>query len=140
MKKTLIACIIAVLLLSALTACGRTEMAITENTGKRITLEAGRASKDTCLVTGSLEVEEGEQVTVVSGLKKGEIRIEILAPAGMDDSNTIPDVNGADVIMNVLIGPGNSASGTMAAGTYLLRATCTEKATGTITVEVNAAD
>ena len=138
MKRMLAILVITAILMSAVsfTGCGRMEMAVTENSEKRITVEAKGASRDAFLVTGSLEVEENEKIVISSGLKKGEIKIEVFTLEGMDDINSVPDIGEATVIMTLKIGPGNKASGTVEPGDYMLRATCTETATGTVTAEV----
>ena len=142
MKKITAVLLIAVLLLSSLSfsGCGKKEPVVTENTGKLIVIEAKRASEGNFLVTGTLEVADGEKIAITSRLKKGEIKIEILSLDGLDDSSTVPDLNGAGVIMIGNMVPGNAMSGTMEPGDYMLRATVTEKATGTINIEVLPAD
>ena len=101
MKKITAVLLIAVLLLSSLSfsGCGKKELVVTENTGKLIVIEAKRASEGNFFVTGTLEVADGEKIAITSGLKKGEIKIEILSLDGLDDSSTVPDLNGAGVIM-----------------------------------------
>ena len=129
----LLAFLLAVLVL---TGCGRVEMAVTENTGKLIRIEAKGAGRDAFLITGSLQVEENEKIVITSGLKKGGIKVEIFTLEGADDINSVPDIGGADVIITANLGTGDSLSGTVAPGDYMLRATCTETATGTVTAEV----
>ncbi len=129
----LLAFLLAVLVL---TGCGRVEMAVTENTGKLIRIEAKGAGRDAFLITGSLQVEENEKIVITSGLKKGGIKVEIFTFEGVDDINSVPDIGEADVIITANLGTGDSLSGTVAPGDYMLRATCTETATGTVTAEV----
>ena len=137
MKKAVVLSVLLLLTLM-LTACGRSEFGLTENTGKRMTLTAENAEKDAFFLTGSLEVGEGESIVITSDLSKGSIRVEILAAPESQSIDQLPETDGPAVITANLVRT-DGASGTVAAGTYLLRATCLEKATGTVTVEVKPA-
>ena len=142
MKKITAVILIAVLLLGTLSlaGCGRKELTVTVNDGRLMILEANRAAKGDFLMTGTLEVAEGEKIVITSGLEKGEIKIEIVTLGGMDDINTVPDPDNAEVILSGNMAPGKSVSATMSAGDYMMRATVTVKATGTVTIEVMPAD
>ena len=137
MKKAVVLSVLLLLTLM-LTACGRSEFGLTENTGKRMTLTAENAEKDAFFLTGSLEVGEGESIVITSDLSKGSIRVEILAAPESQSIDQLPETDGPAVITANLVRT-DGASGTVTAGTYLLRATCLEKATGTVTVEVKPA-
>jgi len=120
-----------------LTACGKSEFAVTENSEKLMLITAKNADKDDFFAAGTLEVEEGEQVRITSDLKKGSIRVEVYGP----DERTIeesPDLDGEVALTADLASKdgGKEASSTMPAGSYMMRATCLEKATGTIKVIV----
>ena len=131
--------IIAVLILMlTLTACGKSEFGVTENTGKRMTISAANAAKDAFFMVGSLEVEEGEQIAINADLAKGTIMVEIVKSAAEQSIDELPDLNAEAVIMATLKAT-DSTAGTAAAGSYMVRATCLEKATGTIEIDVNPA-
>ncbi len=137
MKKARV--ITAILLLALmLTACGKSAFGMTENTEKKMTLTAENAEKGAFFLTGSLEVGEGERIVITSDLSKGSIRVEILASPESQSIDQLPETDGEAVITANLVRT-DSASGSVAAGTYLLKATCLEKATGTVTVEVKPA-
>ncbi len=55
---------ILTLLMLLLTACGKPEFGVTENTEKQMTVTARNAGKDGIVMVGSLEAEEGEQIAV----------------------------------------------------------------------------
>ena len=129
---TIIAILILVL---TLTACGKSEFGVTENTGKKMTVTAQNADKDAFFMVGSLDVADGEQIVITSALTKGSARVEIVAAAEEQSDGKLPDLNG-EAILTADLENGDSVSGTAAAGSYLLRAICLEKATGTIQVEV----
>ena len=140
MKRRRTFTVIAVLVLFALTltACGKSVFGMTENTGKQMTISAEKADKDAFFVTGSLEVADGEQIVVTSNLTKGAIRVEIVAVPEEQSIDTFPDFDGEAIITANVSGT-DSTTGTVPAGDYLLRATCLEKATGTVKIEVTPA-
>ena len=132
--------IIAVLILVlTLTACGKSEFSVSENTGKQMTVTAQNADKDAFFMVGSLDVADGEQIVITSNLTKGSVRVDIVAASEEQSIDKLPDMNG-DAIITAELESGESVSGTVAAGSYLLRATCLKKATGTIQIEVKPAD
>ena len=132
--------IIAILILMlTLTACGKSEFGVTENTGKQITVTAQNADKGASFMVGSLDVAEGEQIVITSKLTKGSVRVEIVASSEEQSIDKLPDMNG-EAIITADLESGDSVSGTAATGSYYLRAACLEKATGTILIEVKPAD
>lgn len=132
--------IIAILMLVlTLTACGKSEFGVIENTGKQMTVMAQNADKDAFFMVGSLDVADGEQIVITSNLTKGSVRVEIVATSEEQSIDKLPDMNG-EAIITADLEKQDGASGTVAAGSYLLRATCLEKATGTIQIEVKPAD
>ncbi len=132
-------CMFAVLLLMlTLTACGKSEFGVTENTGKLITVTAQNADRDAFFIAGSLEVAGGEQIVITSNLTKGSVRVEIAAASEDQSIDKLPDMIG-EAIISADLESGDSVSETVAAGSYLLRAACLEKATGTVQVEVKPA-
>jgi len=116
----------------------KSEFTMTENTEKRMTISAQNADKKDFFMVGSLEVEEGEQIVITSDLSKGSVRVEILGNPDSGDVNEVPELNG-EAIMTADLKVGESVSGTVPAGSYMMKATCLEKATGTVTIEVKPA-
>ena len=129
---------VLVFLMLMLAACGKSEFGVTENTGKKITITAQNAVKDAFFMVGSLDVADMEQIVITSGLTKGSVRVEIVE-APDDQSIDVFPVTDGEAIITANLQNGESASGTVAAGRYLLRATCLERATGTILIEVKPA-
>ena len=124
-----------VVLTMVLTACGKSEFGLTENTEKKMTITAERADKDAFFMVGSLEVSDGEQIVITSNLEKGSIRVEIVGVAEEQNIDQLPEMDG-EVIMTANLHSTDGSSGTVPAGSYMLRATCLEKATGTVQIEV----
>ena len=119
-------------------SCG-TEFGLTENTGKAMTVNAKRAAKDSMFVVGVLDVEEGEAISVTSDLEKGEVNLDFLLSENGEYIDEIPDYDGEPVFV-VKAAPEVSSSASLEKGEYYLRATVTEKATGTIKIEVVPAE
>jgi len=84
---------------------------------------------------GSLEVDEGEQIVITSELTKGSIRVEIIGTPAEQSIDEVPDMNGEPIITADLKNTDGTSS-TVPAGSYMLKATCLEKATGTVLIEV----
>ena len=125
-----------VLSMLVLTACGKSEFGLSENTEKKMTITAENADKDALFMVGSLEVADGEQIAITSNLTKGSVRVEIIGTPEEQSIDQIPDMN-AEVTLTADLKSTDSVSGTVEAGTYMLKATCLEKATGTVLVEVS---
>ena len=124
-----------VLSMLVLTACGKSEFGVSENTEKKMTITAENADKDAFFMVGSLEVADGEQIAITSSLTKGSVRVEIVGTSEEQSIDQIPDMN-AEATLTADLKSTDSVSGTVEAGTYMLKATCLEKATGTVLVEV----
>ena len=125
-----------VLSMLVLTACGKSEFGLSENTEKKMTITAENSDKDAFFMIGSLEVADGEQIAITSNLTKGSVRVEIVGTPEEQSIDQIPDMNAEATLAADLKGT-DSVSGTVEAGTYMLKATCLEKATGTVLVEVS---
>ena len=129
----------AVLMLLMLTACGRFEFGPSENTGKQMTITAKRAARDAFFVSGSLEVAEGEQIVITADLAKGSIRVELIAVPGEQSIDKLPELDG-EAILTADLDRTGGASGSVPAGWYMVKATCLERATGTVRIEVKPTD
>ena len=138
MRKTVKSVCLAVmmtLLALTLAACGKSEFGLTENTEKKMTITAENADPGDFFMTGALQEDEGEEIAVTANLSKGEVKVEIVRAS---DSEELPSLDG-DAILTAVLSSVDSTSGTVPAGPYMLKATCTERATGTVVVEVRPA-
>ena len=131
--------IIIFVLALTLTACGKSEFGVTENTWKHMTITAQNADKDAFFMVGSLDVADGEQIEITASLTKGSVKVEIVRSPDSQGISEVPEMDGAAIISANLVRT-DGASGTVPAGTYLLRATCLERATGTIQINVMPAE
>ena len=134
-KKRIIPVIVLALLTMTIAACGKSEFKVDGNTEKQMTITARNAEKDAFFMVGSLEVDDGEQIVITSGLDKGSIKVEIVEQTETESAERLPDLDGEAVITGNVVRT-DVVSGTIPAGSYLLRATCLEKATGTVQIEV----
>ena len=135
-SRVLAVILLAVLMLSA---CGRSEFGTSEITEKKMVITAENARKDDFFMSGSLAVEEGEMITTSAELSKGQIRVEILIEPEEQSIEEVPEMDGEPTIRADLKN-GESVSGTVPAGSYMVKATCLEKAKGTVVIEVVPAE
>lgn len=139
MKRNSTLTVIIMMLLTSLmlTACGKSEFGAIGNNEKGMTITAKNAGKDDFFMVGTLEADEGEMIVITGDLTKGQIRVEISA-APEEGMEELPDMDKEPIIISDMEGK-NSQSGTVPAGNYMVKATCLEKATGTVTIEVKPA-
>lgn len=130
--------VLAILMLT-LSACGQSYFKVDENTDKRMLISAQKAGKDSYFMSGSLTVEEGEEITASADLSKGRIRVEIFLESGDQSKDQMPQLEEEPALSANLQGT-DSMSGTVNPGTYMVQATCLEKATGSIVIEVGPAE
>ena len=116
-------------------SCNKEALTIDGSNEKLYTITASKAGKELMCMSGGLAVAEGEEVVISSELEKGSIEILLIGEAEEQTIDEIPDMDGEPVITFNATGS-ESMSGTVPAGYYLVKATVTDKATGTITIEV----
>jgi len=138
MRKILTAAVITILLISSLSlaSCSKSSFGTSENTEKAITIEAKKADKDDFISTGTLVVGEGEQITVTSGLEKGTVDIELIAVPSDQSIDELPDID-SDPVLTASVSKGDTVSGNVDPGDYMVKATVKKKATGTVDITVD---
>ena len=137
-RKSIAIVLILILAMLAFTACTTSEFSLEGNEEKKMTVTAKNAEKDSVAAVGGLVVGEGEMVVVTADLTEGSIRVEILDGTEVSEEEA-PDLSG-EVIFTANLESTDSSSAEMNAGEYMVRATCLEKATGTVTIEVVPAE
>ncbi len=136
-RNHLLAVILALALSLLLAGCGKSEFGVIQNDPDRIVISAENAEKEAFFVTGTLEVAEGQQIVAAADLEKGSIRVEIYAaPEGEESVNELTDLG--DALLTGDLKTDERFEGGMAAGSYLVKAICLEKATGSVEVTVQA--
>ena len=129
---------VLILAMLALTACTTSEFSLEGTEEKKMTVSAKNAEKDSVAAVGGLVVDEGEMVVVTADLTEGSIRVEVMEAEETDEEEA-PDLSG-EAIFTANLESTDSSSAEMNAGEYMVRATCLEQATGTVTIEVVPAE
>ena len=135
---SIVALIVLTVSMIAMTSCGKSEFGGESVDDKHMTINAVKADTGDFFVTGSLEVEEGEQIAIDTKLESGEITVEFISAEGMDNPDEVPDLEGEATYTAYLSGT-NQQAVSFGAGSFMIKPTVTEKATGTIDITVEPA-
>ena len=140
MKRIISIILVAVLAVSmlAMTSCGKKEFSGSVEDDKNMTITAVKADAGDYFATGSLVVEEGEQVTIDTDLESGAITVEFLGSSEEQSAEELPEMDGEATYTAFLEGT-NTQSVSFGAGTFMIKPTVTEKATGTVKITVQSA-
>lgn len=141
MKRIVSIIVIAVLAVSmlAMTSCGKSELSGQVTDEKHMTVNAVNSSKGDYYVTGTLVVEENEQVVIDSKLEKGSIEVQFISAEGEGSIDELPETDGEPVYKTNLSGT-DSQTVSFGGGSFMIKPVVTEKATGTIEISVQSAD
>ena len=141
MKKAFSFILIAVMAMTMmmLTSCG-SEFGCSDNNEKQINITAKKAGKGMFFTTGALIVSENEEIEIESDLKSGSVTIEFFSAEGMEDIEEVPDLDDMEPVFTANVSGEESQTLGFGTGTFLVKATVTEKATGTIEIEVENVD
>ena len=139
MKKpvSVFAVIVLVVSMLAMVSCGKAELSGETIDDTSMTITASKSDAGDYFVTGSLVFEEGEQLSIEPNLESGEMTIEFISSEGMDSPDELPDMY-AESQYTAFISGTNSQKVSMPAGTYMVKVTVTEKATGSVAINVVA--
>lgn len=135
---TLLATVLTAAGLIALTSCTTSDFSFSGESEKLLKVNAKNASAGTESTLGGLDVEEGERILITSELESGTVRIEVYAGPEEQSADELPEPEG-DPVMTFDAAGTESMSGTVDAGYYFVRASVTEKATGTVDIEAGSA-
>ena len=137
MKKLVSIILIAVLSMTMLlmTSCG-SEFSGTDNDEKHLTINAKNAGVGDYFVTGTLEVDDDESIEIAPSLDKGEVTIEFISAEGMDDPEEVPELDGENAKYTAYVSGTDTQTVSFGGGDYMVKATVTDKATGTIQITV----
>ena len=140
MKKTISIIAIAALAVSmiAMTSCSKHEFSGQTDGDKNMTINAVNADKGDYFVTGTLVVDEGEEVAIDTQLEKGEITVEFIAAEGEGSIDELPGLDG-DATYTAYLSGTNSQTVSIGAGSFMIKPTVTDKATGTVSITVQPA-
>ena len=121
-----------------LAGCGKSEFGMSENSEKRMVITAENADKDSFFAVGTLYVEEGEQVEITADLSKGAVRVELFSAPTEGSKDELPEMDGTATITADMHSTEGMTTPARAGG-YMMKATCLEKATGTVVIEAKPA-
>ena len=94
MKRIISIIVVAVLAVSmlAMTSCGKKEFSGSIDDEKNMTITANRADEGDYFMTGTLEVADGEEVTIDSNLESGSISVQFIGSGGEQNIEELPEL------------------------------------------------
>ena len=139
MKKKLLIVMTALLVMTMvlMTSCGKSEFGMTDTDDKHMSLVAERAAKDDYFVTGSLSVEDGDEIVVDSSLESGSIEFSFMGSESEQSIDELPETDEEPAAVVTVSGV-DKQSCQVPAGDYMVKVTCIEKATGTVEINVQS--
>jgi len=133
----IVAAVLAVSML-AMTSCSKREFSGSAESEKNMTINAVKAGAGDYFITGSLAVEDGEEVVIDSKLETGAVTVEFISSDGNDNIDELPETD-AEAAYTAFMEGTDSQSVSFGTGSFMVKPTVTEKATGTITITVQPA-
>ena len=116
-----------------MTSCSKPELAGNIKDDKNMLIKANKSAAGDNIMSGAIEIAEGESIKIVPDLKEGSIKLEFIKTEGEDNIEEVPDNDGEATLTANLTGTEVQEYGNMP-GAYMVKATVLEKATGTIEV------
>ena len=136
-KRSLLAVImIMAVAMLVMVSCGKSSFGVVTNDDKTMTITAENSENDASAVSGTLVVGEDEQITIDSNLESGGMKLEFISNEGFDDPEEVPDIDEAQAAYTANVNGVESQAVMFGAGSYVVRATVTEKATGTVDIVI----
>ena len=141
MKRLLSIIAIAVMAVSmlAMVSCGKHEFSGNIDGDKNMTIKAVNAETGDYFVTGTLVVDEGEEISIDTALEKGEITVEFFASEGIDNIDELPELDG-NAKYTAYLRETDSQTISFGTGSFMIKPTVTEDATGTVTITIQPAE
>lgn len=139
-KKTLILSILVLAIaLVAMVSCSSSSLAVNSTDEKHTDIIAENAGPDDETLSGTIVVGEDEQVTIDSNLEKGGLQIDFIKSEGEQSEEDTPDMD-AEPTYTANVSEVESQAVQFGAGTYMVKVTPTDKATGTVNIVVKGFD
>ena len=137
-KKLLAVCVVVLMAMFAMASCSQSEFGgMASDSGKEINLNAKNADEDSAVMPGGIEVGEDEQITIDSQLEEGKMTIEFFSvEEGAEDVEEMIEEEGLKATYTAYINGTESQAVSFGGGYYMVRATVTEKANGTVDILV----
>ena len=139
-KKTLILSILVLAMaMIAMVSCSSSSMVVNTIDEKNMEITAENAAKDDFALSGSLVIGADEQLVIDSNLEEGGLKIELIKAEEEQSEEELPDVD-AEATYTANVSGVESQAVSFGEGTFSVRVTATDKATGTVTVVVKGFD
>ena len=138
MKKRSLLAVIMIMAVAMLVmvSCGKSELSGNVKDEKNMTITAVNSDKGDYFVTGTLEADEDDSVTIEAELEKGSIQIEFIASAGESSAEEVPDIGG-EATYTAYVSGEDEQTVSLPEGDYMVKVTVTEKATGTVEISLD---
>ena len=138
MRKKTMALSILVLAMAMLLmiSCSGSSFSMQAVDDKTMNITAEKADEGDSVVSGSLVVGEDEQITIDTNLDKGGVTVDFISDEGFDNSEEVPDIENAEATYTTNVSGVESQTVSFGTGSYVVRATATDKANGTIEISV----
>ena len=142
MKKKFITAIAILMTLAAcMTGCrgGKPSMSMEIIDEKSAQIVLNNADPDDFMLSGTIEIENGESLEITPEIKDGsEVSIELLAVSENQSPDKAPEIGEAD--FDVIINSNDTISSVVDPGSYMLKVTALSRSDGTISLEVQSAE
>lgn len=136
MKKAVVLLVVLMMVAAfALTGCGSGEFKCDASDEKNVVITADKAAKDSFFLSGSLEVGEDEMIVVEPSLGKGTVTIGLIRDLEEQSIDDVPDTDAKPAYEFDISGDEVKTIKAPSKGSYSIKATVKEKATGTITIK-----
>ena len=134
-KYLVMTALLAAILMTGLCACNKVTLSGEIKDEKHMEIVADNADKGDYMMSGGLEVEDGQQIVTDYDLEKGKIEIALIREAEEQSEDELPDTDAEPEQVVEVSGTGGGSS-QVPAGDYMVKVTCTEKAKGTVNLTV----
>ena len=142
MKKKFITAIAILMTLAAcMTGCrgGKPSMSMEIIDEKSAQIVLNNADPDDFMLSGTIEIENGESLEITPEIKDGsEVSIELLEVSENQSPDKAPEIGEAD--FDVIINSNDMISSVVDPGSYMLKVTALSRSDGTISMEVQSAE
>lgn len=136
-KRSLLAVVmIMAVAMLVMVSCGKSELSGNVKDEKNMTITAVNSDKGDYFMTGTLEADEDDSVTIEAELEKGSIQIEFIGGADEGSADELPDLEGKATYTAYVSGE-DEQTVSLPEGGYMVKVTVTEKATGTVSISID---
>lgn len=142
MKKRMHLTIAVVVIMAfVLAGCGKSNFGVVINEDLNPEITAENASVDSTGQAGTFTVGENEKVLITPDLDEGKVSVQFILFSGAEDENaSLEEITTQDPVLEAEVSGSDPQEYDLDAGDYMIAATVTEKATGTIVLSTGNRD